>query len=328
MALDQAGDRTRGATMYVTLEPCNHHGKTPPCADAIRAASIARVVYACADPDPIAGGGAARLADDGLDVHGGVAEVAARDLNARFFHLHGGPADRPWIELKLALSLDARIADHAGGAAWITGEQARAETHRLRAHHDAVMVGVGTVLADDPLLTVRGPVTPRRPTVRVVLDRQLRLPTESRLVDSIEQAPVWVLCEPDAPDARRAELAAAGVRVLHSESLRDGLRLLRAEGVESVFCEGGAAVASALLAEDLVDRLTLVYAPILLGPRGGGPFEGIASPTLDVIERWRTIRSEQFGADTLVSLARAPVIPAYAGITGRVLGERARIADS
>src|SRR5690606_30786816 len=144
-----------GATVYVTLEPCSHHGKTPPCADALIAAGVSRVVFATADPDPKAGGGAAALAAAGIVVEGGIEDQAARDLNASFLHRHGPDAWRPWIELKLALSLDARIADSAGDSRWITGSEARSEVHRLRMGHDAIGVGIGTALADDPSLTVR-----------------------------------------------------------------------------------------------------------------------------------------------------------------------------
>src|SRR5690606_19608454 len=155
-ALRAAGEEARGATLYVTLEPCSHHGKTPPCTEAVRAAGIRRLVYAVADPNPRARGGGALLAEAGLEGVGGVEEAAGRALNARFLHAFSPAGDaRPWMELKLALSLDARLADRDGRSAWITGEAARAEVHRLRAGHDAVAVGIGTVLADDPLLTVR-----------------------------------------------------------------------------------------------------------------------------------------------------------------------------
>lgn len=304
-ALRAAGDRARGATLYVTLEPCSHHGKTPPCSDAIAAAGIARVVYASPDPHDQAGGGATRLADAGIEVLAGVEEQRARDLNAPFFHVHGGEErTRPWVEMKLALSLDARVADLSGRSAWITSEAARDEVHRLRARHDAIGVGIGTAVADDPLLTVRGAVQPRRPPVRVVFDRSLRLPAAGRLASTAGDSPVWVLTEAGADPAAESTLREVGVRVLRSSGLADGLAVLRAEGVQSILVEGGARIASALLGAQLVDRLTLFYAPVLLGPQGASPFAEVPSPVIEEAGRWRRIRTEAFGPDTLVSLQR------------------------
>jgi diaminohydroxyphosphoribosylaminopyrimidine deaminase/5-amino-6-(5-phosphoribosylamino)uracil reductase len=303
-ALRAAGERARGATMYVTLEPCSHHGKTPPCTDAVRAAGITRLVYACGDPNPHAAGGAERLTHEGIEVAGGVEEARARDLNAPFFHAHHpAGADRPWLELKLALSLDARVADRERRSAWITGEQARAEVHRLRAGHDAIAVGIGTVLADDPQLTVRGDVQPRRAPVRVVFDRALRLPPDSRLARTAVDVPVWAVCDPGTPRARRAELERLGVRVMEAEGLGGALRALRAAEIHSIFCEGGAILASALLSADVVDRLTLFYAPLFLGPEGLSPFGAMLSPAIEQAARWRTVRSAAFGSDAFLSLA-------------------------
>jgi diaminohydroxyphosphoribosylaminopyrimidine deaminase/5-amino-6-(5-phosphoribosylamino)uracil reductase len=304
-ALRQAGERAAGATVYVSLEPCSHHGKTPPCSEALIAAGVRRVVYAAADPNPSARGGAEALAAAGIEVTGGVEEEAARELNAPFFHAHD-PArvSRPWLELKLALSLDARIADADGRSGWITGEEARGEVHRLRAAHDAIAVGIGTALADDPVLTVRGAVEPRIPPVRVVFDRRLRLPPGSRLARSAAEAPVWLVAEPGAPaDARRA-LEDAGAQVVEAVGISSALAALRARGIRSLFCEGGAGIATALLREDAVDRLTLFYAPLLLGEWGVGAFRGLPGGALASTPRWRHLRSEVFGADTLITLAR------------------------
>jgi diaminohydroxyphosphoribosylaminopyrimidine deaminase/5-amino-6-(5-phosphoribosylamino)uracil reductase len=305
VALERAGARARGATVYVTLEPCAHHGKTPPCTLALLGAGVARVVFAGADPNPEAGGGAEALRRAGVEVTAGVEEEAARELNAAFFHAFGPVgAERPWVELKLALSLDGRLADRHGRSAWITGEAAREEVHRLRAGADAVTVGIGTVLADDPLLTVRGPVEPRRPPARVVFDRRLRIPVSSRLVATAAEAPVWVIGAPDAPEVTRRRLTGAGVRVLLAEDLDGALRALRAEGIGSLFCEGGARLASALLDEDRVDRLDVFLAPLLLGPEAVSPFAGLDSPALAEAHRWRPIATRTFGADTLLQLAR------------------------
>ena len=304
-ALRAAGDAARGATAYVSLEPCSHHGKTPPCTDAVIAAGVRRVVFGGFDPNPRAAGGAEVLRAAGIEVLGGVEEAAVRDQNAAFFHAHGPlAAHRPFVALKLALSLDARIADRDGRSVWITGEEARAETHRLRAGHDAVAVGVGTALADDPLLTVRGAVAPRVPPVRVVFDRALRLAPGSRLVRTARDVPVWAVCEPEAPEVRRRPLEDAGVTIITASGLPDQLRALREAGVRSMFVEGGAVLASALLAADVVDWMHLFYAPVLIGPEGAAPFAGLANPPLADAVRWRRVDSRTLGADTLLTLAR------------------------
>ena len=303
-ALTIAGESARGATLYVTLEPCSHHGKTPPCTDAVIAAGVARVVFAASDPNPKARGGAEVLRAAGIEVETGLEEAAALDLNAAFFHgFASAGSERPWTELKLALSLDARVADAQRRSAWLTGEGARAEIHRLRAGSDAIMVGIGTALADDPLLTVRGAVRPRQPPVRIVLDRRLRLSPGSRLVATLDEAQLWVICGPGADPDRRLALERAGVAILETPDLPGAMRLIREAGVRSVFCEGGARVASALLRDGLVDRLTLVYAPLLLGPDAVDPFAGLEPTPLDAVHRWRRLRTETFGDDTLVSLA-------------------------
>lgn len=302
-ALRAAGERARGATLYVTLEPCGHHGKTPPCTDAILAAGVRRVVFAASDPNPRAAGGCAVLEAAGVEVARGVEERAALDQNAPFFHAHTRP-ERTWTALKLALSLDARVADRRGRSAWITGEAAREEVHRMRAGFDAVAVGIGTALADDPKLTVRGPVEPRVPPVRVVFDRGLRLPPEGYLARTAREVPVVAVAAPDAPAERRKALEGLGVRVLPAAGLEEGLRALREAGIASLFCEGGALLAGALLEGGLVDRLHLFYAPLFLGTQGAGPFGRLASPEIEEAPRWRRLRTVAFGPDTLVTLAR------------------------
>lgn len=303
-ALAQAGDRSRGATMYVSLEPCSHHGKTPPCSDAVIAAGIARLVYAASDPNPTARGGAERAAAAGIEVLGGVEEQRARDLNGPFFHTYGPAArDRPWIELKLALSLDSRISDRNGRSTWITSDAAREEVHRIRAAHDAVGVGIGTALADDPLLTARGRESPRRQPVRIVFDRRLRLPLDSRLASTAGESPVWVISDGEADEHAARALEATGSRVLAAGGLAEALRLIRARGIESLLVEGGAGIASALLDARMVDRLSLFYAPVLLGPEGASPFAGIESPQIGEAARWRHIGTRTFGPDTVITLA-------------------------
>jgi diaminohydroxyphosphoribosylaminopyrimidine deaminase / 5-amino-6-(5-phosphoribosylamino)uracil reductase len=304
-ALRAAGDSARGATLYVSLEPCSHHGNTPPCTDAIIAAGIRRVVYAADDPNPRASGGAEVLRQHGLEVHGGVEADAAHDLNAPFFFAHSAPgAGRPWVTLKLALSLDARMADAQGRSTWITGEAARAEVHRLRAGFDAVAVGIGTAIADDPRLTVRGPVAPRVPPARVVFDRLLRLPPTGYLARSAREAPVWVVCHPGAAHEARKHLSEIGITVVPAEDLAHALRSLRERGIASLFCEGGAQLAGSLLRHDLVDRLLLFYAPLFLGAGGRSPFGELPDTAIDQASRWRRSDTRNFGPDTLITLAR------------------------
>lgn len=302
-ALAQAGERARGATLYVTLEPCAHHGKTPPCTDAIVRAGVGHVVYAAADPTQ-AGGGAEGLRARGIEVEGGVCERAARDLNAAFFI--AATERRTFVALKLALSLDARIAEAPGRRTSVTGPRALRATHRLRAGHDAVAVGVGTVLADDPRLTVREWRAPAAPPARVVLDSGLRTPPDSRLVAEADTAPLWLFAAPDAPTERARALTARGVQVLTVAETRPGrldlgavLAELWRRDVRSLLVEGGADLASSLLTEDRVDRLHLFYAPFLLGP-GGLPAFTDVDP-----RRWRLAARRGLGRDTWLTLARA-----------------------
>ena len=305
-ALRAAGDAARGATAYVTLEPCSHWGKTPPCTDALIAAGVRRVVFAAHDPNPKACGGGEALRAAGIEVAGGVEEQAARDQNAVFFHAHSSAGEaRPFVALKLALSLDARIADRERRSAWITGDEARAEVHRLRAGFDAVAVGIGTALADDPLLTTRGSITPRIPPARVVFDRALRLPLESKLVRTAGEVPVIAVAAEGASEEPRKALEAAGVRVLMAGAgLERTLVTLREADIRSMFVEGGAGLAGALLRDGLVDRLHLFYAPVFLGPDALSPFAALESPPIGDAPRWRRVAAEAFGADTLVTLAR------------------------
>lgn len=306
VALRAAGELARGATLYVTLEPCNHFGKTPPCTDAIVASGVARVVIAAEDPHPVARGGAERLRAAGIEVEIGVERDAARALNAAFFH--AVERGTPFVALKYALSLDGRLSSRRGRPTAVTGNEARAEAHRLRAGFDAILVGIGTILADDPLLTVRGAVAPRVPPVRVVLDSDARLPLESRLVDTVGEAPVWVVCAADAPAERRAALEARGVRTLavprvgRHIDLDAALARLGDEQVRSVFCEGGGRVGGALLEADLIERLYLFYAPKLFGRDGVPAFPGrIPAGARD---GWVRRAVAEFGADVMVQLDR------------------------
>src|SRR5216110_588935 len=225
VALEAAGARARGATLVVNLEPCAHHGKTPPCTDAILAAGVARVVAAVSDPDPQARGGAGVLRAKGVVVTVGLLAEAAAALNAPFMFARE-QAERPFVALKLATSIDGRIADAAGSSRWVSGEAARDYVHWLRAGFDAIAVGGTTALKDDPQLTARGTPTPRRPPVRVVFDRRAMLNPGVRLVATAREVPTWVVASTEAPAASVAALEQNGVRVFRPPSLGDGLRLL------------------------------------------------------------------------------------------------------
>jgi diaminohydroxyphosphoribosylaminopyrimidine deaminase/5-amino-6-(5-phosphoribosylamino)uracil reductase len=299
-ALRRAGARARGATLFVTLEPCCHAGKTPPCTDAILAAGVSRVVAAVADPNPGAAGGTARLRDAGVSIDLGLLADEARDLNAHFFHAF--ESDRPWVTLKLGMSLDAAIAEAARRPGWIPAPAARAHAHHLRAGHDAVAVGMGTVLADDPLLTVRDAPAPRVPPVRVVFSRTGRLPLTSRLAQRTDEAPVIVLAATSDPNYEHA-LQQLGVEVVIATSLVDALRLLRGRGIGSILVEGGATVAGALLGQGLVDRMVLYQAPIILGQSSLGAFSKVASTVTEPAMRWRIVSDTPIGDDRMLVLA-------------------------
>ncbi len=303
-ALRAAGDAAHGATVYVTLEPCNHHGKTPPCSEALIAAGVRRVVAGAADPNPVAVGGAARLRAAGIDVVVGVEERAARELDAPFFHAL--LSDRPWVTLKLALSLDGALADHTREPGWLTNPRSRRAVHRLRAGADAVAVGVGTALADDPALTVRGVPAPRVPPTRVVFDREARLPLASSLVRTAAEVPVVVVCA-DAASENARRLAAAGVLLLEAPTVDDALRGLRARhGVRSLLVEGGAGLAAALWDGAAVDRLIIFRAPVVLGAGALGAFAGAGPVRAEAARRLPVVERRAFGDDLMTTYAVHP----------------------
>ena len=300
VALAAAGERARGATLYVTLEPCTHEGKRPPCAPVVSASGVARVVIATLDPNPLAGGGAQALRVAGIDVTVGVEEEDARELNAPF--LHRFTSDRPWVTLKLALSRDGAIADAQRSPRWLTGEESRREVHHQRAGADGVAVGIGTVLADDPLLTVRGVEPPRVPPMRVVFDRGARLPLGSRLIRSIGDAPVTVISDGSAP-AREEALARAGVTVLRAAGTIEGLRALKTMGIDSLYVEGGAGIVGEFLDTGAVDRLIIFQSPVVLGANALGAFDRSRSFTLDRASGLRIVRQQRLGDDDMTIYA-------------------------
>jgi len=309
-ALRQAGARAQGGTAVVTLEPCCHHGRTPPCSEALAGAGITRVVMAMRDPDPrVNGRGLAMLRGAGIAVEEGLLEAEARALNAGFFRRI--QAGMPVVTLKLASTLDGRIATASGESRWITGEAARREVHALRARHDAILVGSGTVLADDPDLTCRIPGMERVPMLRVVADARLRTPEASRLVQGAELAPVLIITAPGHPPAAQAPFIAAGADIVtvpaHAAGGLDLPSLLRAlgrRGVTRVLAEGGAGLAAALLRQGLVDRLVWFHAPAVMGGDGHPALQGLRLAALSAMPRFRRTAQRALGDDMLSEFER------------------------
>ncbi|SMH52511.1 bifunctional diaminohydroxyphosphoribosylaminopyrimidine deaminase/5-amino-6-(5-phosphoribosylamino)uracil reductase RibD [Azospirillum agricola] len=309
-ALARAGALAKGATAYVTLEPCNHYGKTPPCSLALIGAGVARVVVACQDPDPrVAGGGLARLRDAGVAVTFGVCEAEALALNEGFFNRiqHA----RPLVTLKLATTLDGRIATRTGHSQWITGPTARAWGHRLRATHDAIMVGIGTALADDPELTCRLPGLEERSPVRIVLDSHLRLSPDSKLAATARTLPTWVVTRDDHDPARAAALTAQGVEILPVTAGPAGrpdpaaaLAALAGRGVTRLLVEGGATLAGALMGAGLVDRLEWFRTASLIGGDGLSAVAGFGVDRLDGMARFERTAVRVAGSDLAESYRR------------------------
>jgi diaminohydroxyphosphoribosylaminopyrimidine deaminase/5-amino-6-(5-phosphoribosylamino)uracil reductase len=311
-ALRRAGGAARGATLYVTLEPCSHFGKTPPCADAIVAAGVARVVSAIEDPNPeVAGKGHARLraADIAVGVGNG-AEAARRDHAGHIRRMRDG---RPHVMLKLAISADGKAAAAGRKPIAITSDAARERVHVMRAQSDAIMVGIGTALADDPLLTCRLPGAAKTSPVRVVLDSGLRLPLGSHLVNTAREVPLWVIGAASAPKAREDALRARGVEVLCAEvlgvevlrsagsggqlELSAVLKLLAERGITRLMVEGGPTLASALLAADLVDEAQVFHSQQIVGADGFDALDAAATGAL--AHQLRAAGSEAVGPDRL-----------------------------
>ena len=268
LALEQAGERARGGTAYVSLEPHAHQSRTPPCTDALINAGVARVVAAIEDPNPLVSGhGFRQLREAGVEVTTGVMAVEAARQNEKYVHaLRTG---LPFVHLKLAASLDGRIATRTGDARWITGEEARARVHRLRHEYDAILVGAGTVSNDDPLLTDRSGLPRHRPLSRVVLDERLCLTPSTRLAQTARETPVTLFTSTEADARRVAALEECGVRVLQEESggrdLRAVLGALAEDSIQGVLVEGGAHVAGMFLEAGLIDKVSFFIAPIIIG---------------------------------------------------------------
>lgn len=302
-ALDQAGD-AQGATAYVTLEPCAHHGKTPPCAAALVSSGVTRVVTALTDPDPrVLGKGHAALRAAGITVTENVLASEARRLNQGF--LKRITQGLPFVTLKLATTIDGRIATASGESRWITGPQARRAVHALRLTHDAVLIGSGTARADDPDLTARDMGASHQP-LRIVLDRTLSHRPDSRLGASARLHPVWMLHAPDAPLAAQQAWAATGARLLPCATTAEGqldvtaaLRTLAAEGITRILCEGGGTLAAALIRHHLVDDLLHITAGKLIGSEGTASLGPLGLTRLGDAPAFRLRAHSTLGPDTL-----------------------------
>jgi diaminohydroxyphosphoribosylaminopyrimidine deaminase/5-amino-6-(5-phosphoribosylamino)uracil reductase len=309
-ALAMAGAAARGADAYVTLEPCNHTGQTPPCTEALIAAGVARVIVAAHDPDPrVNGGGIARLRAAGIEVITGVLAAEADALQAGF--LHRVRQGRPIVTLKLATTLDGRIATRSGESQWITGPAAREAAHALRGQHDAVLAGVGTVAADDPQLTCRIAGYRDRPVIRIVVDSHLRTRLTARLVATASTDPTWMIHRDGVPHERLEAFTGAGVRLFavpggeRGVDLAAGLAALGAAGLTRVLVEGGAQVAAGLLRDGLVDRIAWFHAPRIVGGDGWPAAQAFGVTDLAGMPRFVRVAARPVGEDMLSEYERA-----------------------
>jgi len=308
-ALEVAGTAARGATVYVTLEPCCHWGRTPPCTDALTSAGVARVVIATRDPDPrVDGAGIAKLRAAGILVDEGTLRAEADEVAAGFrLRVLKG---RPLVTLKLASTLDGRIATRSGESQWITGEAARRAAHALRGRHDAVMVGVGTVLADDPELTCRLSGYRPLPVVRVVADSHLRTPLTATLVATAQKAPTWVLIREGSNRDRKRAFSEIGVRLIEVQGAETGLeisaalRALGAAGLTHILVEGGAQLAASLLRAELVDRVAWFHAPAVMGGDAWPAVQAFGVEHLAAMPRFARVRETSLGEDVLSEFVR------------------------
>jgi diaminohydroxyphosphoribosylaminopyrimidine deaminase/5-amino-6-(5-phosphoribosylamino)uracil reductase len=308
-ALAMAGEAARGATAYVTLEPCCHWGRTPPCTDALIESGVARVVVAISDPDPrVNGEGTARLRAAGIVVDEGLLAAEAEEILAGLSSRLR--RSRPLVTLKMASTLDGKIATHAGESQWITGEAARRTAHAMRGQADAVLVGVGTVLADNPELTCRIPGYRLTPIVRVIADSHLRTPLTSTLVRTAEASPTWMLVRPGADPNRLAALVDLGVTVIDvmpgttGIDLADGLRALAEAGITRLLVEGGGQIAASLLRADLVDGIAWFHAPAVMGGDGWPAAQGFGLKLLAAMPSFVRRRVVALGPDVLTEFDR------------------------
>ncbi len=304
-AMEQAGPAAcQGATAYVTLEPCSHHGKTPPCAEALIKAGITRVVIAATDPDArVNGRGVAMLREAGIEVVTGVLEDKANAQHAGFFSRI--TRNRPYISLKIATSADGMIATESGESQWITGDAARNHGHSLRANHDAILTGIGTVLADDPQLTCRLPGLQHRSPVRIVLDSHLQTPANCRVLADASTRPAWIITTDQAAEDKRHLLEQAGAQLIvaptdeHSHvDVKACLHLLAEQGITRLLVEAGPAINSTFVHGGWVDALYWYRAPFVIGGSGKSAFSS-HTDSLAALPRWQCVHRQSLGADSL-----------------------------
>lgn len=309
-ALRRAGPASRGATAYVSLEPCDHHGETGPCTDALIAAGIGRAVVAIEDPDPrVSGRGIQRLRSAGVAVTTGVCSDAAADLNAGFFL--SATRGRPSFTLKAATTLDGRIATRTGESRWITGASARATAHRFRADHDAVLIGSGTALTDDPVLTCRLPGMQDRSPIRIIADGRLRLTPTMKLIETARQTPTWIVTAPAPNPQRRRALEERGAIVIEVEGDACGhpapsavAAVLAKRGVTRVLIEGGGGIAASYLTAGVIDRLAWFRAPQVIGGEGVPAVGDLGITSLSDAPRFSRLGVTQVGEDVLETYRR------------------------
>jgi diaminohydroxyphosphoribosylaminopyrimidine deaminase/5-amino-6-(5-phosphoribosylamino)uracil reductase len=305
-ALALAGSEARGATLYVTLEPCNHTGRTPPCTASILAAGISRVVVGMNDPNPLVnGGGNTYLADRGVAVTVGVLEAECCRLNRPF--IKHATTGLPWVIMKAGLSVDGRIATGSGHSNWVTCDDSRQHVHRLRHQVDAILVGSGTALADDPSLTTRLPGRKGRDPLRIVLDGRLRFSPEGRMLQLDSAAPTWIFCGPTADPDRWRKLTAAGatVKMVATDvvgrlDLREILRELGRHGITSLLVEGGGRIHAAFLKQDLYDQANLFIAPIFVGADGLPVVGELGLKRIGEGKKFRPEKVRRFGCDIMI----------------------------
>ncbi|HXZ68982.1 MAG TPA: bifunctional diaminohydroxyphosphoribosylaminopyrimidine deaminase/5-amino-6-(5-phosphoribosylamino)uracil reductase RibD [Alphaproteobacteria bacterium] len=309
-AIARAGELACGATAYVTLEPCSHHGQTPPCADALIKAGIKRAVVALVDPDRrVAGHGVEMLRAAGIEVEVGVESAAARAIGLG--HIKRVTQGLPMVTLKLATTLDGRIATHIGESKWISGGRARAEAHRLRAEHDAILIGSETAVRDNPMLTCRLPGLDDRSPVRVVADGRLRLPLTSAIASSAREVPTWLITVPGNLHARLQAFADCGIDIVEvpigdggSPDARAMLGVLAARGITRVLAEGGARLAAALVQDDLIDELRWFRAASVIGGDGRPAIDAFGLETMAEIRRFSRTSVRPVGEDVVETYVR------------------------
>lgn len=305
-AFNMAGSHAKGATLYVTLEPCSHYGKTPPCAKLVKESEVSRVVVAAMDPNPsVAGRGINMLRQAGIEVEVGLLEKEALQLNERF--IHNMLTDKPFVISKFAMTIDGKIATHNGDSKWITSKEARLQVHELRDEVDAILVGIGTVLADNPSLTTRLPHRKGKNPIRVILDSELKIPLDVNVVDTTE-APTIIVCGPKVDSTKLNQLQEKGVKILSVSKAVNGLNLdemlneLYKDGITDVLVEGGAEVNASFLRAGLINKFLVYIAPKLLGGRNSKtPFTGIDVDRIDDALQLEFDSIEQIGQDLCIT---------------------------